>query len=49
MKTVPKSRHAYVLFANGSPFKMKVVKNKKAYSRKNKHKLRINNVSSEGA
>lgn len=35
-----KSRAHYVLFANNSPFKGKVVKSKKAYSRKIKHSNR---------
>lgn len=34
----PKSRHALVLFHNDSPFKPKIVKSAKAYSRKKKHK-----------
>jgi len=37
-KKTQKSRHAYALFASSSPFKPKVIKNKKAYTRKQKHK-----------
>jgi len=39
MKKQIKPRHAYVLFAKDSPFKKKVVKSKKAYCRKRKHKV----------
>jgi len=37
-KSEIKSRSAYVLFAKNSPFKNKIVKNKKSYTRKPKHK-----------
>ena len=34
----PKSRAHYALFASATPFKPKVVKNRKKYTRKTKHK-----------
>lgn len=34
------TRAHYVLFCEGTPFKQKVVKSKKAYTRKDKHKGR---------
>lgn len=38
MKRPKKSRNGYILFARNSPYKPKVVKNKKLYNRKVKHK-----------
>ena len=37
-----KHREHYVLFAPNSPFKQKVVKSKKEYTRKQKHKGQSN-------
>lgn len=40
MKKQRKNRSAYVLFASNTPFKPKIVKCRKKYSRKIKHKER---------
>ena len=38
MKQPRKPRTAYILFAKDTPFKPKVIRNRKKYSRKVKHK-----------
>jgi hypothetical protein len=38
MKKPNKARTAYVLFARNTPFKPKIVKSSKKYTRKTKHK-----------
>lgn len=40
-KTPRKARNAIMLFQRDTPFKPKVVKSKKAYTRKTKHKGKI--------
>ena len=39
---IPKMRNGYVLYMRDTPFKPKVVKSKKTYSRKIKHKNKEN-------
>lgn len=40
MRKIKKDRNAYILFAPNTPFKPKIVKCRKKYTRKIKHKAR---------
>ena len=41
MRKIKKPRTAYVLFSKDTPFKPKIVKSKKTYTRKTKHKEKL--------